>query len=74
MPKLSPIRARDLIKVLEKKGFFAVRQEGSHLRLSSNDNKKVTVPVHSGEKVGRGLLRKILKDANISWEEFEKLK
>ena len=74
MPKLSPIRARHLIKILEKKGFFSTRQEGSHLRLSSSDNKKVTVPVHSGEKVGRGLLRKILKDANISREEFEKLK
>ncbi|MBI4361551.1 MAG: type II toxin-antitoxin system HicA family toxin [Euryarchaeota archaeon] len=31
------------------------------------------VPVHPRENIGRGLLRKILRDAEITPEEFSKL-
>lgn len=74
MPKLSPIRAKDLTSILEKQGFQLIRQKGSHLRLEHPDGRKTTIPVHSGEKVGVGLLRKILRDANISRNQFEKLR
>ena len=74
MPKLSPVRARILLQLLAKQGFFIVRQESSHIRLQHTDGRRTTVPVHSGEKVGVGLLRKILRDVNISREEFEKLR
>jgi len=52
MPKLSPIRAKELISILEKEGFQLIRQKGSHLRLEHSDGKKTTIPVHAGEKVG----------------------
>ena len=74
MPKLSPIGAKRLIRMLEKLGFAEVRQKGSHLRLEHPDGRKTTVPVHSGENVGVGLLRKILRDANVSRTEFEKIR
>lgn len=74
MPKLSPLNAKDLIKILEKQGFEVVHQKGSHVRLKHPDGRRTTVPMHSGEKVGVGLLRKILRDVNVSREEFEKLK
>lgn len=74
MPKLTPISARSLIKILEGKGFQQIRQKGSHLRLEHVDGRKTTVPVHPSEKVGIGLLRKILRDANISRSEFENLR
>jgi len=74
MPKLSPISARELIIILEKQGFQNIHQKGSHVRLVHSDGRKTTVPVHTGENVGIGLLRKILRDANISRSEFEKLK
>lgn len=74
MPKLSPINSKDLIKILEKQGFKMVHQKGSHARLEHPNGRKTTVPIHSGEKVGVGLLRKILRDSNISRGEFEKLK
>ena len=74
MPKLSPISAKALIKLLEKQGFEVVHQEGSHVRLKHADGRRTTVPMHSGENVGVGLLRKILRDTNISRDEFEKLK
>ena len=74
MPKLSPISAKALIKLLEKQGFEVVHQKGSHVRLKHADGRRTTVPMHSGENVGVGLLRKILRDTNISRDEFETLK
>lgn len=74
MPKLSPIRGKDLISILEKQGFRKVNQKGSHVRMENPDGRKTSVPVHSGEKVGVGLLRKILRDSNLSRNEFEKLR
>lgn len=74
MPKLSPIRAKVLTVILEREGFKLVRQKGSHLRLAHPDGRKTTIPIHAGEKVGVGLLRKILRDANISRSQFDKLR
>ncbi len=74
MPRLSPINGKNLIKILEKQGFERVHQEGSHVRMKHIDGRRTSVPVHSGEKVGVGLLRKILRDCNITRNEFEKLK
>lgn len=74
MPKLSPVRGTDLVAVLKKQGFSVVRQKGSHVRLEHGDGRKTTVPVHRGERVGKGLLRKILRDCAISVEEFNTLR
>lgn len=74
MPRLSPISSAKLIRILSKEGFIGVRQKGSHVRLEHPDGRKTSVPVHSGENIGLGLLRKILRDANITPEDFNKLK
>jgi len=74
MPKLSPISSKDLIKILEKQGFGQVHQKGSHVRMKHPDGRRTTIPIHSGEKVGVGLLRKILRDSGISRSDFEKLR
>lgn len=73
MPPLPVVNARQLIIALEKAGFETVRQRGSHVRLKHLDGRMVTVPVHSGRDIGRGLLRKILRDADLSREEFIEL-
>lgn len=74
MPRLNPIRSKDLIKLLEKLEFQSVRQKGSHIRLVHHDGRKTTIPLHSGEQLGKGLLRKILRDINVTPEEFDKLR
>ena len=45
-----------IIKVLDRIGFKAVRQRGSHLVLKHPDGRVTVVPVHSEEQIGRGLL------------------
>jgi predicted RNA binding protein YcfA (HicA-like mRNA interferase family) len=70
MPQLPILKPRELIAALEKVGFAIVRQKGSHVRLQHEDGRVVTVPVHAGQDIGRGLLRKILRDAELSRDEF----
>ena len=74
MPKLSPIRGKELVRILEKQGFAVVRQKGSHVRLEHPDGRKTSDPVHTGESVGKGLLRKILRDVVLTPEQFNKLR
>ncbi|MDZ4872793.1 MAG: hypothetical protein CLLPBCKN_002189 [Chroococcidiopsis cubana SAG 39.79] len=51
-------------------GFQVVRQKGIYVRMQHEDGRVVTIPVHAGKNVGRGLLRKILRDAKMTREEF----
>jgi predicted RNA binding protein YcfA (HicA-like mRNA interferase family) len=37
------------------------------------DGRVVTVPIHLGHVVGRGLLRKILRDAELSFDDVVRL-
>ena len=70
MPRLPVLRASELVRALEKAGFQVVRQKGSHVRMKHPDGRVVTVPVHSGQDIGRGLLRKVLRDAELTHDEF----
>ena len=74
MPKLRPTKPDEVRRVLEKLGFTCVRQSGSHTIFHHSDGRWTTVPIHKGRDVGKGILRKILKDAKISVDEFEKLR
>ena len=71
MTKLPIFSAREVIKGLQNIGYREIRQRGSHIRLVCSNRKSVTVPNH--KTIGRGLLRKILRDAEISPEEFQQL-
>jgi predicted RNA binding protein YcfA (HicA-like mRNA interferase family) len=59
-----------VLRALEALGFRAVRQRGSHVVMRHLDGRTTVVPVHSGEDIGRGLLRKIIRDARVDVEEF----
>lgn len=63
---------KQIISLLKKKGFLAVRQRGSHVFLQHPDVRATVVPVHSGETIGTGLLSKILKDVEMTKDELVK--
>ena len=72
--KLPILKPEELTKALEKTGFFCSRKsKGSHFRYRHADGRKTTVPVHKGKDIGRGLLRKILKDVDVSVEGLKRL-
>ncbi len=60
--------------MLEKLGFSCIRSSGSHAVYHHADGRWTTVPMHQGKDLGKGLLRKILKDAKITVNEFERLR
>lgn len=69
------VTAQELVRFLRKQGFVDDRQAGSHLTLWSEDKKSsVTVPVHTGCDLGRGLAVRILKDAGFTVEDYLRLK
>ncbi|HXX23474.1 MAG TPA: type II toxin-antitoxin system HicA family toxin [Terriglobia bacterium] len=71
MSRLPQVTARELVRFLKSHGFVEDRQSGSHLTLWHPErNVSVTVPVHTGCDIGRGLALRILKDAGFSIEEY----
>jgi predicted RNA binding protein YcfA (HicA-like mRNA interferase family) len=70
---LPVIKGKELVTFLEKIGFTVIRQKGSHIRMKSEDGKYTTVPVHSGEDIPKGLLRKIIReDLEMELEDFSR--
>jgi len=74
MPKLRPAKPQTVQRVLEKLGFQLIRQSGSHAVFRHPDGRWATVPLHPGKDVAKGTLRKIIKDAGISVDNFEAMK
>ena len=73
MSRLPRLPGRSIIAALEKAGFVVTRIRGSHHRLQHPDGRATTVPVHGAEIIGPGLLSKIIRDCELSNEEFDKL-
>jgi len=72
--KLVPISGKKLCKIAEKLGFNKARQVGSHCRYIHPDGRKTTIPLHGNEEISLSLLPEILKQMEISREEFHKLR
>lgn len=70
MTKLPRLNGRELIAALGRAGFSVVRVRGSHHILRDADGRTTTVPVHGGEIIGVGLLSRILRDCDLTREEF----
>lgn len=63
-----------IISALERDGWRVDRQKGSHIRLSKVAEgrvRKLTVPAH--RPVKRSTLAKIIKQANLTIDEFLRL-
>jgi predicted RNA binding protein YcfA (HicA-like mRNA interferase family) len=71
MTRLAILSGRAIIKALAKVGYVEDRQRGSHIRLVCPGKTSITVPDY--KVIGRGLLKKILRDADLSADEFMKL-
>jgi len=62
MPKLRRISGKEVVKLLNKEGFLAIRQKGSHVRLRRVDKTgthEITVPMH--KELDRGTLRSVIR-------------
>jgi predicted RNA binding protein YcfA (HicA-like mRNA interferase family) len=73
MARLPRLTARQIIAVLEKVGFSLARQSGSHMIFKNASGKRATVPFHSSKTLHPKVLKSILRDADLSIEDLEKL-
>ncbi len=71
MPRLPRISGKEVIKKLKRGGYHEVRQQGSHVRLRHESRPSTSVPLH--DIIGPGLLRQILRETDLSPEEFARL-
>ena len=65
---------REAIAALARAGFATARVKGSHHFLRHADGRTTVVPVHAGETLGPGLMSKILRDCELTPEEFRGLR
>lgn len=64
------LKARDVMRALRLLDFKPIRQSGSHLFFEHPDGRTTLVSRHGGEDIGRGLLRQILREIELTPEEF----
>ena len=72
MPKL--LNPRQIIKVLEKRGFVFISQKGSHVKyrkITKTEIITVIIPIHSKE-IPIGIFKSILRQSRLTEEDFKK--
>ena len=73
MSRLPRLTGKEIVRALAAAGFEIARAKGSHQFLRHADGRVTVVPMHAGEVIGPGLMLKILRDCEMSPEEFEAL-
>jgi len=70
-PRLPVVTPREVIRALERAGFFVHHQTGSHVQLKhrTRPELRLTVPFHSRD-LPRAVIRSIIRQAEMSVEEF----
>lgn len=72
MPPLGPTKRRDLIRYLRELGFEGPYLGGRHEYVVKEDLRLVLPNPHRGD-IGRDLLARILRQASVDREEWERL-
>ncbi len=73
MSRLPNVTPKQTVAALKRAGFVKHHQKGSHLYLWNGLKHRMTsVPIHPGD-LDRSLMKKILKQASLTEEEFRQL-
>ncbi len=73
MSSIPIVDFKTMEKVLLSLGFQTVRQKGSHVFYRHPNGRTTTVPNHSGRDLARPLIKEILREIEITPEEFVKV-
>lgn len=72
MGGLPVLSGKKLLQVLIRSGFVALRKKGSHVFIeSSNGSRGTVIPMHGNEDLGKGLLKSILNDLDITVDRLK---
>jgi predicted RNA binding protein YcfA (HicA-like mRNA interferase family) len=70
-PPLPRLTAREIQRVLEKRGFRVVRQKGSHRILRDSLGRRVTLSYHAGKVIHPKILALIMEDAGLTVADLQ---
>jgi predicted RNA binding protein YcfA (HicA-like mRNA interferase family) len=75
MTDLPSVNAARLLRALQRAGFFVHHTTGSHYVLKHPDRPavRIVVPFHGSADVKRGILRAILRQADLSADDLIRL-
>ena len=62
---------REVLKALKRKGFYPVRQSGSHIIVENGEGLWTSIP--RKKELGKGLLLQIVADCGLTKKEFLEL-
>ncbi|MCH7713980.1 MAG: type II toxin-antitoxin system HicA family toxin [Chloroflexi bacterium] len=68
MARLPMISGDEFVRAMSRAGFIWDHTEGSHMILLHPNGRRLSVPRH--RELGRGLLRALIHDADITRAEF----
>ncbi|CAD6491712.1 MAG: HicA toxin of bacterial toxin-antitoxin_ [Candidatus Argoarchaeum ethanivorans] len=72
--KLPLVSGEKMCRIVFQLGFTMVHRKGSHTVWVHENGRTTTIPLHSGKELPRGLVKKILKDAELSIDEYLKMR
>ena len=73
-PKLPAFKPKEVVRILEKAGYYVKRQTGSHVILVNENMKKILpVPRHNHD-LKTGTLHGIIKRSGLTEQEFLNLR
>ena len=69
-----PLPYREVKRKLEAAGFVEISQQGSHVKFAKQtDQGLLTAVIPRHREVAADTLRSILRQAGLTWDEFERL-
>ena len=71
MTRVPSVSFRAMERALLRLGFEVMRQKGSHVFYRHPDGRTTTVPSHAGRDLARPLVREILREIELTPEQFE---
>ncbi len=72
MSRLPIISGLEAVRAFNKDGWLMVRRTGSHM-IMTKPHTKATLSIPRHKELDRGTLRKLIKHAGLSVDEFNKL-
>ncbi len=70
MTRLPVVDFKTMDRLLRKLGFDPIRQRGSHVFYRHPDGRTTTLPSHPGRDLARPLVREILREIEITVEQY----
>jgi len=71
LPKLSNLKPREIIRALEKAGYYVHESSGSHVQLKHPSRPgRITVPYHERFELPKHIVKSIIRQAGLTNKEF----